>query len=141
MKPESKDTPTAAPRALEPGVSVHDWLPVGHRHRLRLEKALRVSLRELSGRWDVSVHAVGRILLQVDVVAPDGSRWSLAVPVPQGPEAEDIAETVRAGCARLRRVKPALAEPGGDGGQASAAGSSRTGSLLRASKPAPAEKA
>ncbi len=63
----------------------------------------------------MSVYAVGRILIQVDVLAPGGSRWSLAVPVPEGPQAEDVAETVRVGCARLRRIEPALSGSEGVG--------------------------
>jgi len=110
----TKNTGPAATAPVDREVTVHNRLSEGHRLRLPLEKALRLCLRELSGAWDVSVHEVGRILLQVDVVAPEGSRWSLAVPVPQGPQAEDIAEAVRAGCARLCRIKPALAEHGRD---------------------------
>jgi len=101
--------------ASDTGLTLHNRLPVGHRYRLSIEGALRGALGDLSGRWEVSVHAVGRILIQVDVLAPGGSRWSLAVPVPEGPQAEDIAETVRAGCARLRRIEPALSGSEGVG--------------------------
>lgn len=110
----TKDAGAHATRAPDPGVTVHDRLPLGHRYRRALEQALRASLRELSGRWDVSLRAVGRILVQVDVAAPDGSRWSLAVPAHQGPEADAIAETVRTGCVRLVRTESDAGAFGGD---------------------------
>jgi len=77
------------------------------------------------------VYAVGRILIQVDVLAPGGSRWSLAVPVPEGPPAEDVAETVRSGCARLVRIEPASSGPQGVGGGTSSPNAPEGHSLLR----------
>lgn len=107
----TKDAGPTITVALDAGVSIRNRLPEGHRYRLTLDRALRFWLRDLSGRWDVSVHAVGRILVQVDVVAPGGSQWSIAVPVPEGPRAEDVADTIRAACIRLRWPEPALGEP------------------------------
>ena len=69
-------------------------------------EALRTALRDLPGSWKVSIIPVGRRMYTVDVVAPDASRWSVAVPVPEGPRAEDVAEMVRAACARRCPVKP-----------------------------------
>jgi len=108
MKPLSNDARLSQRDAPDAGLTLHNRLPVGHRYRLGLEGALRTALGDLSGPWHVSVYAVGRILIHIDVLAPGGSRWSLAVPVPEGPQAEDIAETVRVGCARLRPIEPAL---------------------------------
>jgi hypothetical protein len=101
MSRMTQDAGNAATVGIDPEVTIHNRLAEGHRYRLTLDRALRSRLRELSGRWELSVHAVGRILIQIDVLAPGGSRWSLAVPVPEGPPAEDIVETVCAGCARL----------------------------------------
>ena len=116
MKPLKNEARASELNDPEAALTLHNRLPVGHRYRLGLEGALRTALGDLSGPWDVSLHAVGRILIQVDVLAPGGSRWSLAVPVPEGPQAEDIAETVRVGCARLRRIEPALSGSEGVGG-------------------------
>jgi hypothetical protein len=101
MSRMTQDAGNAATVGIDPEVTIHNRRAEGHRYRLTLDRALRSRLRELSGRWELSVHAVGRILIQIDVLAPGGSRWSLAVPVPEGPPAEDIVETVCAGCARL----------------------------------------
>jgi len=119
VKPLRNDARLSEPDAPDAALTLHNRLPVGHRYRLGLEGALRAALGDLSGTWDVSVYAVGRILIQVDVLAPGGSRWSLAVPIPEGPQAEDIAETVRVGCARLRRIEPALSGSEGVGGHTS----------------------
>jgi hypothetical protein len=40
---------------------------------------------------------------QIEVVAPDGASWSLAVPVNEGPQPQDLADTVRA--AGVRRLQ------------------------------------
>jgi hypothetical protein len=113
------------------GLTLHNRLPVGHRYRPGLEGALRTALGDLSGPWDVSMYAVGRILIRVDVLAPGGSRWSLAVPVPEGPQAEDVAETVRVACARLRRIEPALSGSEGVGGGTSSPNAPEGHPLLR----------
>jgi hypothetical protein len=94
MNMENEVAPT------ESGLIVHDRLPEGHPYRPHLEKALRRALSDLSGSWDVSIIPVGRRFYNIEVVAPDGSRWSTAVPVAEGPRAEDLAERVRAACAR-----------------------------------------
>lgn len=101
MSRMTQDAGKAATVGLDPEVTIHNRLAEGHRYRLALDRALRPRLRELSGRWELSVHSVGRILIQIDVLAPGGWRWSLAVPVPEGPPAEKIVETVWAECARL----------------------------------------
>jgi hypothetical protein len=131
VKPVSNDARLSEHHAPDAGLTVHNRLPVGHQYRPGLEGALRTALGDLSGPWDVSMYAVGRILIQVDVLAPGGSRWSLAVPVPEGPQAEDIAETVRVGCARLRRIEPALPASEGVGGETSSPNSPEGHLLLR----------
>lgn len=105
MNMEKELTPT------EPGLIVHDRLPEGHAYRPHLERALRSVLSDLPGSWDVSIIPVGRRFYNIEVVAPDGSRWSTAVPVPEGPRAEDIAERVRAACARRCPVKTPSGPP------------------------------
>jgi hypothetical protein len=101
MSQTTRDAGKAATAGLDPEVTIHNRLAEGHRYRLALDRALRSRLRLLSGRWELSMYSVGRILIQIDVLAPGGARWSLAVPVPEGPPAEDIVETVWAECARL----------------------------------------
>jgi hypothetical protein len=150
VKPLSNAACPSECNASDEGLKLNNRLPVGHRHRLGLEAALRAALKDLSGPWDVSVYAVGRILIRVDVLAPGGSRWSLAVPVPEGPPAEDIAETVWVGCARLRRIEPAASGPEVVGGGTSSPiapeghpllrGASETGELSVA-QPASQERA
>jgi len=115
VKPLSSAARLSERDASDAGLTLHNRLSMGHRYRLGLEGALRAALGDLSGPWEVSVYAVGRILIQVDVLAPGSSRWSLAVPVPEGPPAEDVAETVRVGCARLRPIEPALSGSEGVG--------------------------
>jgi hypothetical protein len=90
----------------EAGLILHNRLPEGHPYRLRLEEALRTALSDLPGSWDVSLIPIGRRQFHIEVVAPDASRWSAAVPVPEGPRAEDVADMVRAACARRCPVKP-----------------------------------
>jgi hypothetical protein len=131
VKPLSNAARLSERDASDAGLTLHNRLPVGHRYRLGLECALRVALGDLSGPWDVSVYAVGRILIQVDVLAPGGSRWSLAVPVPEGPSAEDVSETVRVGCARLRRIEHAPSGPEGVGGETSSPNATEGHPLLR----------
>ncbi len=130
MDPSELHVPDAA-RIL------HNRLPAGHRYRLGLEGALRAAIGGLSGPWEVSVYPVGRAWFYIDVVSPDASRWSVAIPVPEGPQAEEIAEIVRAGCARLVRIEPARADPeaGPLRGRARAAGE------LSISQPASLERA
>src|SRR5207245_10873423 len=89
----------------------HHRLPHAHPARPHLEEALRTALSELPGSWDVSIIPVGRRLFNIEVVAPDASRWSAAVPVPEGPRAEDVADMVRAACARRCSVKPPTGPP------------------------------
>lgn len=95
----------------EPGLIVHDRLPEGHPYRSHLEEALRSALSDLRGSWEVSIIPVGRRFYNIEVVAPDGSRWSTAVPVPEGPRAEDLAERVRAACARRCPAKTPSGPP------------------------------
>jgi hypothetical protein len=131
VKPLSSSARLSERDASDAGLTLHNRLPVGHRYRLGLESALRSALRDLSGAWDVSVYAVGRILIQIDVLAPGGSRWSLAVPVPEGPPAEDVAETVRMGCSRLRRIVPGASGREIVGGGTSSANGPEGHPLLR----------
>ena len=97
MKEMEKKVPPA-----ESGLALHDRLPHGHPYRPHLEEALRTALSDLP---------VGRRLFNIEVVAPDASRWSAAVPVPEGPRAEDVADMVRAACARRCSVKPPTGPP------------------------------
>ncbi len=90
----------------ESGLILHNRLPESHPYRPHLEEALRSALSDLPGSWDVSIIPVGRRLFNIEVVAPDASRWSAAVPVPEGPRPEDVAEMVRAACARRCPVEP-----------------------------------
>jgi hypothetical protein len=90
----------------ESGLILHDRLPERHPYRPHLAGALRTALSDLAGSWEVSIIPVGRRLFTIEVVAPDASRWSTAVPVPEGPRAEDVADMVRAACARRCPVKP-----------------------------------
>jgi hypothetical protein len=90
---------------------VHDRLPEGHPYRPHLEEALRRALSDLPGSWDVSIIPIGRRFYNIEVVAPDGSRWSTAVPVAEGPCAEDLAERVRAACARRCPAKTPSGPP------------------------------
>jgi hypothetical protein len=83
----------------ESGLILHNRLPQGHPYRPHLEEALRTALSDLPGSWEVSIIPVGRRQFHIEVVAPDASRWSAAVPVPEGPRAEDVADMVRAACA------------------------------------------
>lgn len=92
----------------ESGLIVHNGLPDGP-DRLRIEEALRTALSDLPGSWKVSIGAVGRRLYTIEVAAPDASHWSVAIPIPEGPRPEDVADMVRAACARRSTVKP----PGG----------------------------
>lgn len=101
---EDTKPPATAPPAE--GVTIHNRLPIGHRYRVSLDEALRACLQGLTGSWDVTVYPVGRAWFHIQVVAPDGSSWSLAIPVQEGPRAEDLAETVRAACARQSRLRP-----------------------------------
>jgi hypothetical protein len=90
----------------ESGLVLHNRLPERHPYRPHLEEALRTALGDLPGSWDVSIIPLGRRLFTIEVVAPAASRWSAAVPVPEGPRAEDVADMVRAACARRCPVKP-----------------------------------
>jgi hypothetical protein len=93
----------------ESGLILHNRLPERHPYRPHLEEALRTALNDLPGSWDVSIIPVGRRQFNIEVLAPDASRWSAAVPVPEGPRAEDVADVVRAACARRCPVKPVSA--------------------------------
>jgi len=95
----------------ESGLIVHNRLPEGHPYHPRLEDALRTALSDLPGSWDVSIIPIGRRQFKIEVVAPDASRWSAAVPVPEGPRAVDVADMVRAACARRCSVKPPTRPP------------------------------
>ena len=85
---------------------LNDRLPERHPYRPHLAEALRTALGDLPGSWDVSIISLGRRLFTIEVVAPDASRWSAAVPVPEGPRAEDVAAMVRAACDRRCPIKP-----------------------------------
>ena len=90
---EQGASPTPASR-----VTIDDRLPQSHRYSRTLAEAIRSRLGDVPGSALVVLRALGRILVQVDVVAPDGSRWSLGVPVHQGPDADAIAQIVKARC-------------------------------------------
>lgn len=130
-------TPESAP--LDPAVTVDDRLPQGHRYWQVLAEAIRSRLRDVSGPAHVSLRELGRILVQVDVVAPDGLRWSLAVPVHEGPEADDVAQIVRAGCA-LHRVEAAQAETRSPPGESEARSSPPTARPRVSSELIPSER-
>jgi len=125
LKDMTEHLRTSEPAPLDPAVTVDDRLPQRHRYRQVLAEAIRSRLGDVSGTARVSLRALGRILVQVDVVAPDGARWSLAVPVHEGPEADDVAQIVSAGCA-LHRVESAQAETRSPPGEAEARSSPAT---------------
>jgi hypothetical protein len=103
MKTADPPAPTAP--ASDGGITIHSRLHSGHRYQTAVDEIFRVALRGLPGPWDVSVYPVGRAWFRIDVVAPDGACWSMSVPVPEGPRAEDLADSVRAGCVRLCRLR------------------------------------
>jgi hypothetical protein len=107
----------------ESGLIFDNRLPQGHALRPHLEDALRTALSDLPGSWKVSIIPFGRRVYNVEVVSPDGSRWSAAVPVPEGPPPQDVADMVRAACARRLPVKPPReASPATGTGHASLSG-------------------
>jgi hypothetical protein len=126
MKAEAASTaPSSSPEA---DITVHNRLYHGHRYQAAMDEVLRVALRGLPGPWEASVYPVGRGWFRIDVVAPDGARWSMSVPAHEGPSAQDLAETVRAAGVRHCRLKvtecrrgAAIARDLGDTGQAGAA--------------------
>jgi hypothetical protein len=103
-----KREPRAVPARPESdgGITVHNHLHPGHPYQAAIDELFRVALRGLPGPWEVSVCPVGRAWFRIDVVAPDGARWSLSVPVREGPRAEDLADTVRAAGVRHCRLRP-----------------------------------
>ena len=98
--------------APSPGVSsgeitVHNRLDRGHRYLAAIDEVIRTGLRGQPGPWEVWVCPVGRAWFRVDVVGPDGARWSLSVPVHGGPRPEELADSVRAASVRPGRARPA----------------------------------
>jgi hypothetical protein len=87
-------------KATNTDITIHNRLPAGHGYQATIEEVLRVALRDLPGPWDASAYTVGRAWFRIDVIAPDGARWSGWVPVHEGPQAENLADTVRAACLR-----------------------------------------
>jgi hypothetical protein len=75
-----------------------------------MDEVFRIALRDLPGPWDVSVTATGRAWFRIEITAPDGASWSMAVPVHVGPRAEDLADMVRVACIRHSRLRPAAAK-------------------------------
>ena len=102
-----QDPPVPAPAEPDGAITIHNRLPRGHRYQAAVDEVFRVALRGLPGPWDVSVYPVGRDWYRIDVVAPDGASWSTSVPVHGGPQAEDLADTVRAAGVRHCRLRPA----------------------------------
>lgn len=107
---KTEDTRVPAPPASDGGLTIHNRLHPGHRCRAAVDEALRVSLRDLSGPWDVSVCPVDEDWVRIEVAAPDGASWSMSVPVPEGPRVEDLAGTVRAACLRHSRRRRGAAK-------------------------------
>lgn len=103
MKNQSAPAPAPEPSG---GITLHNRLHSGHLYQTAIDEVFRTALRSLPGPWDVSAYPVGRAWFRMDVVAPDGASWSMSVPVHQGPRAEDLADTVRAACARHCRLHP-----------------------------------
>lgn len=103
---KTEDPPAPARPASDGGITIHNRLPPGHRCQVAMDETFRVALRGLPGPWDVSVCPVGLAWFRIDVVAPDGASWSTWFPVHEGPRAEDLADTVRAACARHFRLEP-----------------------------------
>jgi hypothetical protein len=108
---KTRDTRATELPASDTGITVHNHLYPGHRYQAAMDEVFRVALRDLPGPWDVSVTATGRAWFRVEVIAPDGASWSMAVPVNEGPRNEDLAEAVRVACIRhSRRLWPATPE-------------------------------
>lgn len=103
MKPTRKSVGPAATG----GVTIHNRLPPKHPRRLAFEGAIRSALTGLTGDWVVVVDLPGELSLDIAVVAPDGSAWSMSCCNPERRDPEAIAETVRAACNRRRWLEPA----------------------------------
>jgi hypothetical protein len=95
---------TTAPPESNGGTTSNDHLHLGHPYQTVVDGIFRVALRGLPGPWDVRAQALGRAWFRIDVVAPDGARWFMSVPVFEGPCADDLADTVRAACSRHCRL-------------------------------------
>lgn len=95
--------------AAEPGdagrITIHNLLHPGHRYQAVIEQVFRRALGNLPGPWDVSAYPFGRAWFRIDVVAPDGAKWSLSVPAQEGPSPDDLTDTVRAACLRHGRLE------------------------------------
>jgi hypothetical protein len=101
MKNGGKRVPSSA---CEGSVTVNNRLYPGHRYRSAMDQVFERCLKDLSGHWDLSVYAMGGTWFRIDVVAPDGVRWSLSVPVHEGPRTEDLAQMIKAACIRHLRM-------------------------------------
>jgi hypothetical protein len=100
----TKSVPAAPIPPEMDGVTIHNRLKAGHPYA-SIDEAFRTALRGLPGQWDVSVYPIGRTWFRIDVLSPDGASWSMSVPAHDGPRPEELADAVRAACAR-RRLRP-----------------------------------
>lgn len=87
-------------------ITLHNLLHRGHRYQAAMDAVFQRALGGLPGTWDVSAYPFGRAWFRIDVVAPDGAKWSLSVPVHEGPGPDELADTIRAACLRHSRLKP-----------------------------------
>lgn len=106
----TKSVPPAPIPPETDGVTIHNRLRAGHPYA-SIDEAFRTALRGLPGRWDMSVYPIGRTWFRIDILSPDAASWSMSVPVHDGPRPEDLADAVRAACAR-RRLRPKTAFEG-----------------------------
>jgi hypothetical protein len=97
---KTQNEPRLKPKPRIEGIVFHNALAPGHRYHATAEAALRVALVRLGGPWDVNLHPEGNAWFRVDIVAPDGTGWGLSVPTYQGPSPVELAEAIRAACAR-----------------------------------------
>lgn len=106
MKPTSKDAEPAAAPATSPGVTIHNRLPPRYPRRIAFERSIESALAGFRGNWDVVIELPVEQSLVVNVVAPDGSTWTMSCCDPEHRDPESIAETVRGACSRRRWLDP-----------------------------------
>jgi hypothetical protein len=116
MKSMTKPGSPAAVAAPAPNVTLDNRMPPKHPQRVALETAIRNTLAEFEGNWDVILEVPDGLSLAVSVVAPDGSAWTMSCCNPAHRDPDSVAETVRAACSRRRWLDPGVDGANGKGG-------------------------